>query len=1107
MSPKLRALIWEELRTGGVVAGWCVLVTALCLASARVTEGWELHWGFARPVALTLSLLPLVLLAFLLLYRTGNSGALTGGFSGRILLLPVETWKLAGLSLFVRAALLGAATLAVTLACRALFSGNGPAWILLLLLPGFFLGAQALDWLRRPNPLAAGFGLIALLVASAFLLAPGIAPRLRLDTAFLPAGAAFAWLVVLGGVSFAVSLAAAERTRRGARTHLSLRFVVPEAMPLPGWKVEHGFRSPRWALVWRFLRKDGFVLPLFAIALGAVAGPGSFVLMNYDLDGHTLVQVLLNWNMWLTVLDWGVWPVFALAALVWGGLRGGAGLQRGDRPSLTDYLYPVSTAEMAVTRLWGYGLALGTTWLVALLLSTLGFALMDNGLAWRIWYGSLAAGESSLRELLASRLMLPLVILIGAWVLTAIRTRLVAWILGLVVLYVTTIFLSHMVLRWREPDSPMILLLPFILTLGGTVGLMVWTKRSTRAPRWVAAAWGVPFALAIAVGGGTGLRRDIEMLIPWIPVAFIITGTLVAIVWSWRRGVMPARHALGCGMAWIATILLAYPFGQWQLSGIDRPSLLLATMFGALAVLPYPALLLDLHRRRHQDDTPIDSADHALRTGWGLPPALQRAAYALLVLAGLAAAWLCWPSDPAYIAALRAQGQPATNADLATLYGPLPTEENAAAHYLQVIKKKRSLYAQWYAWMQARRDEASEGDAAALDARDSPVANFAVGIEPNEMLWTKYWDVATVYHEVVSGPTSAMLVEVAAEKYPRSHYPIDLGSGPYVRLHHLSPVRDLARALSYEIWMAAMEDRPQDVLTYVRALGPVGESLREEPLLTSQLVRIGVHGILTSSVEQALNRTEFSDAQLAELQAYLSGVLPPFNEQSLFAHAMLGERVGATSILRSREALGYGANPLAVRLQQQFLTVSNVVTLRYFNAMLENRTSTATPLGAEFETSNNSVFVLAINRLPALDRSREAEWRCRVSLDMAATACAVERYRLKHGILPEGLDALVPAIMDAVPADPFRDDGGPVSYRVTDDGGYLLYSWAMNRTDENGVHQDRTEKKGSNWSNGDWIFSVAPLSFRNGPQFTEVPPEKEEEGPIPTTTEGRRGVR
>lgn len=97
--------------------------------------------------------------------------------------------------------------------------------------------------------------------------------------------------------------------------------------------------------------------------------------------------------------------------------------------------------------------------------------------------------------------------------------------------------------------------------------------------------------------------------------------------------------------------------------------------------------------------------------------------------------------------------------------------------------------------------------------------------------------------------------------------------------------------------------------------------------------------------------------------------------------------------------------------------------------------------------------------------------------------------------------------MEAVPADPFRDDGGPVSYRVTEDGGYLLYSWAANRTDENGVHQDKTEEKGSDWSNGDWIFSVAPLSFRNGPQFTDVPPEKEEEGPAPTTTEGRRGVR
>ena len=47
-------------------------------------------------------------------------------------------------------------------------------------------------------------------------------------------------------------------------------------------------------------------------------------------------------------------------------------------------------------------------------------------------------------------------------------------------------------------------------------------------------------------------------------------------------------------------------------------------------------------------------------------------------------------------------------------------------------------------------------------------------------------------------------------------------------------------------------------------------------------------------------------------------------------------------------------------------------------------------------------------------------------LRSAATACAVERYRLKYGNLPKDLNALVPEFMDKVPVDPF--DGNQLRY-------------------------------------------------------------------------------
>lgn len=1084
MNPKIRALVWEELRTGGVIAGWCTMVGGLCLLAARLSDDWGIDWNYASPVALSLSVLPLLLLALLLLYRTGNSGILTGGFSGRILLLPVETWKLAGIALFLRAALLGVATLLTIALCRALYGGNGPAWVLVLLLPAFFMLLQALDWLRRPNPLLALLGLIPVGLSVTSLLRSESFTRGGLDTPFISGTAGLGTLVLSAAIAFVFALFAVDRSRRGARRRFGLRVALPEAVPIPGWRAEGGFRSPRWALLWHFLSKDGLMLPFYAVVFGA------FVALAF-VGWRRVHPVPL-----LIVLDWGVWTVFALAAMIWGGLRGGAGIQRGIRPVLTEYLYPVSAAEMAVTRLWGYGLVLGGTWAMALLLSNVGFFLGDEALAWRIWMGSLAAGESSLRELIGSRLALPVIVLIGAWVLTAIRTRLVAWMLGLMVLYATTIAIVQ---TWYHDDDPeWIVYFPFTLTVAGTITLIVWTLRGYRRSPLIGACWVLPYALAIYLGATTD---ELNNNLPWLPAAFIVVITFAALLWSWQRGIMPLRHLAGCAVAWGATMLFAFPFGAWELSGIDRQSLFLVTMLGALVVLPYPALLLDLHRRRHHDDTPVAPEDHAYPRGWGLSPALRSTAQVGLVIAVLMAAWLRWPAKPVYIETLRAQGKPATTADLAQYYGPLPESENAAMHCLKAVKDKKGTYGRWVAWTTQQMNNPDEHDQVLRFGKDNQVADGVVNLRPDQPLWSRNWEIAQKYHEMVSGPTADALASIAAFKLPRSHYPIDLGSGNSVGLAHLSSLRDLARAQAFEVWFAAMEDRPEDALKAIENLGPFAESLREEPILISQLVRIAIHGIMTSAVEQALNRTDFSEAQLAELQDFLSTALPPYSEHSMISQGMLGERVFSTHYLDQLSREEYGPNR-AELLAKWIYSFSGVTMVHCFTAMEKNTTMRETPLITELAKSHNLQFALPKILLPALNNSREAEFRCRMTLDMAATACAVERYRLANGALPVTLDALVPAFLAKVPTDPFRDDGGSISYRVTEDGGYALYSWAQNRKDDGGIHRDPKEKKGSDWSNGDWIFSVAPLSFRNGPQLTDVPPVDEEEAAA--ATGGRR---
>ena len=91
--------------------------------------------------------------------------------------------------------------------------------------------------------------------------------------------------------------------------------------------------------------------------------------------------------------------------------------------------------------------------------------------------------------------------------------------------------------------------------------------------------------------------------------------------------------------------------------------------------------------------------------------------------------------------------------------------------------------------------------------------------------------------------------------------------------------------------------------------------------------------------------------------------------------------------------------------------------------------------------------------------------------------------------MPGNLDALVPQFVTTVPEDPFRNDDGPISYIPREDGGFVIYSWGHNRTDDKAVKPE----KGSGWINGDGTFTVASPAFRNGPQLTDVPPEDNEQ--------------
>jgi hypothetical protein len=77
------------------------------------------------------------------------------------------------------------------------------------------------------------------------------------------------------------------------------------------------------------------------------------------------------------------------------------------------------------------------------------------------------------------------------------------------------------------------------------------------------------------------------------------------------------------------------------------------------------------------------------------------------------------------------------------------------------------------------------------------------------------------------------------------------------------------------------------------------------------------------------------------------------------------------------------------------------------------------------------------------------------NIRLAATAFAVERFRLAKGRLPDALSELAPQFLDAIPSDPF--DGEPLRYRPLARG-YIIYSVDADGHDDGGREPPEVRK-------------------------------------------------
>jgi hypothetical protein len=253
--------------------------------------------------------------------------------------------------------------------------------------------------------------------------------------------------------------------------------------------------------------------------------------------------------------------------------------------------------------------------------------------------------------------------------------------------------------------------------------------------------------------------------------------------------------------------------------------------------------------------------------------------------------------------------------------------------------------------------------------------------------------------------------ETARLGLTKSRYPIDLGQGPTVDLPHLGPLRALARHMVLDSWVASIERRPEDAVNDILDTFVVADSLADEPLAVSQMVRVALDALAVTGLETSLNRTEFTGDQLARLQEGFERALPPLSKGPFMNRGMGGEaslflyyesylrsvevnrgmREGFFDRMTTREGAGILRNLFAGDLLTAALYAGWFRTLQGTAEKAMETGCVPDPHPAERWTENRLLFFRApMFAMAASGNSHlyETEWRLRTQFDMARAALA-----------------------------------------------------------------------------------------------------------------------
>lgn len=337
-------------------------------------------------------------------------------------------------------------------------------------------------------------------------------------------------------------------------------------------------------------------------------------------------------------------------------------------------------------------------------------------------------------------------------------------------------------------------------------------------------------------------------------------------------------------------------------------------------------------------------------------------------------------------------------------------------------------------------------------------------------------------------PILTRVTELA--KRPDSCFPLNYDEGVAMHLNHLTYLLNLGQIFRIRTWaeisLGNREAALADTLTLLR----LTKVSAREPILISQLVRVAMASLAIAAIRDGITAHAWSDADLAAFEHDLASInlvpdlmLALRGERGSFNQIADSLRKSPGEIRRLIEGTQAGPPDAEDRMGALgagiFLRTFFSADQAFFNQLIQQcvdnldratedgLTPKSMPEDAVKNLSKGPVLVkfrnfLSLLMLPALSGAGRRFADAQDQIRMTRVACALERYRLRHGCYPDTLDALTPDFLPALPVDVVTLK--PIRYRTGEKEGFLLWTPGWNEKDDGGKPADRKT------NDGDWIW-------------------------------------